>query len=99
MYQLLPVVRDEVEVLKTVRVFLASIVAVFVTQSTPELDWNEEVEKDFPELLKETVAKERDEHIYKLVQVCWERSQENPSQKELYMKACGKSLKYELGFK
>ena len=96
--QILPLLSQDKEILKTLRVFLSTLLSVYLAQTSPILDADEEIEKDFPQIIKECVAEKRDEHIYKMVQVCRERYATANTPREMYLKACHVALKYDLLF-
>ena len=98
--QILPLLEHK-DALDTVRVYLCALLAVYMAQGTPELSLDQLTPKDdrqWDEIVRDTLSEDRDEHVFKLVQVCHDISKESPGNDELYLSAAGCALKYPLTF-
>ncbi|KAL4227137.1 hypothetical protein ACF0H5_015110 [Mactra antiquata] len=91
--------------LKVIREYLTILLAVYVSQGCPELSVpvleGEYTENDWRELVKKVTDEDRDEHCYKLLQVCGEMVKEaekfgeNPN---IYFQSASMALDKEFHF-
>ena len=105
--QILPVFADQTEAgqaeaMKAIRVFVCGLIAVYVAQGCPALTESQlDVKvRTWEQIISDALSRDCDEHIYKLVQVCHERSVENKELKmaQLYLKAAQVALDHPLIF-
>ena len=104
MVQVLSLIDNHEKELVVVRHFLAALLAVYITQYTPNLrlDWladdQEEAEQSWDILIERTLATDLEEHIFKLVQSCHDMDLENSDSKltRLYKKAASLALDHPL---
>lgn len=92
-----------------VKVFICALLAVYLARNTPELKSLSEVQHDlqirersWSEIIRDSLAEERDEHVYKLVMTCWktDMSSSNNLENDGGINACKLAseiaLKYDL---
>jgi 20S proteasome subunit beta 1 len=91
--------------IKTARDYLTVLLAVYVAVGSPELNVplseNEFTDKDWTEHIAKTVEVDRDEHCYKLVQVCYEMAKdarEHGEDPKVYSQAAKSAIHHELYF-
>ena len=104
LHMLIPLMSKE-DGIKTVRDYLTVLLSVFVAVGSPELNvpltQDEFTEKDWTEHIAKTVADDRDEHCYKLVQVCFEMvkdARENGEDPKIYSQAAKSAIEQDLYF-
>ncbi|XP_052783095.1 uncharacterized protein LOC128219327 [Mya arenaria] len=82
LYHIVPVL-DENDALNAVRNFAATLIAVYIAQDAPALNVPvhdfEPSDQDWETLIKRVLDDDRDEHIYKLLQVCREMMPDSAS--------------------
>jgi len=98
------------EALKLLRTFLCALIATYVAQNTPEIGTDVDVLLQrkkgctaWHELLEDALAGDMDEHVYKLIQVCYEESQSpekagDPVKDKLYRAAAISALDFPFTF-
>lgn len=104
LYQIMPLLKKE-DGIKAVLEFLTLLLAVYVAEGASELNIplikDEFTEEDWAALIKRAVDVDRDEHCYKLVQVCYEMAKdarENGEDSNIYVNAARSALDHELHF-
>jgi len=103
--QVLPLMTDYHDVVAAVCSFLCTLFAVYVAQGTLELQLdrlNDPAEKSLPSVVQEVMSgsMERDEHMFKLIQVCSDMYREtaDPALRNIYSWAASTALHYPLSF-
>lgn len=104
LYQIIPLLGKD-DGIRAVREFLTVLLAVYVSEgasalSTPCLEGSS-ANLDWEDLLKKTVDVDRDEHCYKLVQVCHDMvkdAEEHGEDPKLYLHAARTAIDYDLSF-
>ena len=90
------------QALRAVQTLICGILAAYVVTGAAPLKASSDPEmatyKNWDNIIKTTISRECDEHIYKLVQVVYERSQEvsGNAQNDLYKAAANVALNYPL---
>ena len=83
--------------------FVYALFAVYIIQKRPKMVTSyltEPVDESWEQIIQDTLNGEKDEHIYKLAQVCYERAQTYPSdQQNVFKKATRSSMDFEFVFK
>ncbi|ELU04939.1 hypothetical protein CAPTEDRAFT_218654 [Capitella teleta] len=97
--QIILLINDEAASLVALRVFLCVVMALYTTLERPALilDYaNVANECSWEQLIEKAISVEGDEHVYKLVQVCWEMYKLQPHKESLYKQAanCVLNLPY-----
>ena len=106
LHNFLPVIQDEAVVNQTLHVFLCGLLATYMCQGCPVLDpkllpSGELGMFSWEKIIEETMSKhDRDEHIYKLVQVCHDMAEVNtdPQIAAIYKEATQVALMYPFVF-
>jgi len=107
--KLIPLMKDPQEASKALQLYLCLVFAVYVADNTPPLAVPESVneasevsQSTWHEIVREATAEDRDEHVYKLIQVCYDRWNEtkgdDTSTANLYVTAARHSVNYPLAF-
>lgn len=104
LYQIIPLLSTENGV-KALREFLTVLLAVYVAEGMPDLNvplkGEAFTENDWADLVSRALDVDRDEHCYKLMQVCYEMAkdaQQNGEDPNVYVQAAQSTLKYDLHF-
>lgn len=95
-------IQDDELAVRALKVFLCVVMALYTTLERPTLHLeylNDPSVHEFSwdELIQKTFAVENDEHVYKLVQVCWEMSKLQPSSERMYKRAADSVLTLNYG--
>ena len=89
-------------ILESLRVFLAAFLATYRVQGAPRLIELHHVDGygSMTRIIEETLAVDRDEHIYKLVQICaeFDVDAKDEAMKNVYRSACACALNNEFIF-
>jgi len=103
--QVLPLLTDYCDVVAAVRSFLCTLFTVYVTQGTLELQLdrlNDPAERSLPSVVQQVMSgdMEKDEHMFKLIQVCSDMYKEtaDPALRNVYSWAASIALNYPLSF-
>jgi len=103
--QVLPLLTDYRDVISAVRSFLCTLFTVYVAQGTLPLQLDrlsEPAERSLPSVVQEVMngSMEKDEHIFKLIQVCSDMYQEtsDPALRNIYSWAASTALNNPLSF-
>ncbi|XP_053377520.1 uncharacterized protein LOC123529487 isoform X2 [Mercenaria mercenaria] len=102
LHQIMPLLTAE-DGIKVVREFLTVLLAVYVAEGSPDmnvpLSLGQFKDKDWSQLIDRAVEVDRDEHCYKLVQVCNEMAKnavENDEDPDVYVQAAKSAIDYDL---
>jgi len=106
--KLISLMKDPQEASKALQLYLCLVFAVYVADNTPPLNApdfsgnaSEVSQSTWDGIIKEAIEEDRDEHVYKLIQVCYERWEEtgrDASSAQLYVAASKDSVRYPLAF-
>lgn len=104
LFQIVPLLKKE-DGIKALREFLTVLLAVYVAEGSSDISvplTNEEfTDRDWSELVTQAVEVDRDEHCYKLMQVCFEMAKDaraNGEDPNVYVQAAKATLSYDLHF-
>ena len=74
---------SEEDIIDSARIFLCCLLATYVTQDSPKLEHAvpacDVTQQAWQEIIGKAFGYDYDEHIYKLVQVCYDMWKENPA--------------------
>ena len=83
--------------------FVYVLFSVYVVEQTPKMVTSyltDPVKESWEEIIRNAINSEKDEHVYKMTQVCYERAQTYPTDRQdVFKRAAKSSLEFEFIFK